>query len=148
MDEPTDDRSVGRFSRRFAHWFLVGGDRLLVALLMLLAIGVAFVVTATTGIATVTTPRRVMWYLNGTVNGLLTLVPITVGVNQIVLSPEFGSIQDLYDRRTDITEFRERVEEHTDADVVSPRASEFFQTVLSVIGSAADDIRTLAGADE
>lgn len=147
MDEPGNDQLVRRPWKGFAHWFLVGGDRLLVALVMLLAVGAAFVVIAMTGIATVTTPRRVMWYLNGTVNGLLTLVPITVGVNQIVLSHEFGSIQDLYNRRTDITEFRERVEEHTEADIVSPHASEFFQTVLSAISNAADDIRAQSGSN-
>lgn len=128
--------------RRVSHTgFLVGGDRLHVSFVMLLAIGAAFVLFGVTGIATVTTPRRVIWYLNGTVNGLLTLVPITVGVNQIILSHEFGSIQNLYDRRTDITEFRERVEERTETDVISPHASEFFQTVLSAIASAADDIQ-------
>lgn len=141
MDEPIDDSLDRRPAKGFAHWFLVGGDRVLVALVMLLAIGAVFVGVAMTGIATVTTPRRVMWYLNGTVNGLLTLVPITVGVNQIVLSHEFGSIQALYDRRTDITEFRERIEEHTDADVVSPHASELFQTILSAISNAAGDLR-------
>lgn len=80
---------------------------------MLVTVGVAFLMAGFTGIASVTMSGRIMWHLNDTVNGLLTLIPITVGVNQIVLSHEFGSIQDLYDRRTDITEFRERVDERT-----------------------------------
>lgn len=134
---PSDRKPITRIS----HWLLVSGDRLLVALLMLVAIGVAFLVAGFTGIASVTMASRVMWYLNGTVNGLLTLIPITVGVNQIVLSHEFGSIQDLYERRTDITEFRERVEERTQAEVVSPHASDFFQTLLSSISEIAEAIR-------
>lgn len=143
MDDPTTPRSNAGPSARFAHWFLVGGSRIAVSMVVLLAVGTAFLVAGFTGLATVTTPRRVMWYLNGTVNGLLTLVPITVGVNQIVLSHEFGSIQDLYDRRTDITEFRERVEEHTGVEVVSPHASEFFVTVLGAITEAAEDLQDL-----
>lgn len=69
-------------------------------------------------------------------------------MNQIVLSHELGSIQNLYDRRTDITEFRERVEGHTDTDAVSPHASEFFQTVLSAISSTASDIRVQPGSND
>lgn len=87
---------------RFVRWFLVTGNRLLVSLVILFGIGVVFFVVAILEIATVTTSSRVMWYLNGTVNGLLTLIPITVGVNQILLSREFGSIQDLYGRHTSL----------------------------------------------
>lgn len=36
-----------------------------------------------------------MWYLNGTINGLLTLIPIVVGINRIVLSQELGSLDEL-----------------------------------------------------
>lgn len=127
--EPGGDRSAGRLAR----WVLLTGNRLLVSLVILAGIGVAVFGVGVLGIATVATPSVLMWYLNGTVNGLLTLVPITVGVNQIVLSHEFGSIEDLYDRRTDITDFRERVEECTEPAVVPPHASPFFGTLLAEI---------------
>ncbi|WP_306052431.1 hypothetical protein [Natronococcus wangiae] len=130
---PTGRSPVAGFTR----WFLLRGNRLLVSLAVLLGIGAVFFVVGVLGIATVTTPSRVMWYLNGAVNGLLTLVPISVGVNQIILSHEFGSIQDLYERRTDITSFRERVEERTDTAVSSPYASTFFETLLSSVSDAA-----------
>ena len=124
-----------------ARWFLVAGDRRLVSLVVLIGVGVTFFLVGILGIATVTTPPRVMWYLNGTVNGLLTLVPIAVGVNQIVLSHEFGSIEDLYKRRDDITDFRERVEARTDVSVSSPYASTFFGTLLSAISDAGRAVR-------
>ncbi len=130
-------RSVDALER----WFLLSGNRLLVSLVVLLGIGLAFVATAALGLATVTRPSRMMWYLNGTVNGLLTLVPIAVGVNQIVLSHEFGSIQDLYQRRTDVTEFRERVERHTDAPVTSSHASDLFATLLAAVSETAAELR-------
>lgn len=136
MDDRTRGRDPPGPAARVTRWVLLTGNRLVVAAAMLLGIGVAFLVAGFLDIATVTTAERVMWYLNGTVNGLLTLVPITVGVNQIVLSHEFGSIQDLYDRRTDITEFRERVEDHTGATVTSTRPSAFFGTLLSAIGDS------------
>lgn len=126
---------------RLTRWFLLTGNRLVISLVILLGIGAAFVVVGVLEIATVTRATRVMWYLNGTVNGLLTLVPITVGVNQIVLSHEFGSIQDLYDRRTSLTEFRERVEEQTGTAVSSPHAHAFFGTLLSSISDTAAAVR-------
>lgn len=141
MNKYSDKRANRDLATRIGHWLLITGDRLLVALLMLVIVGVAFLVAGYTGIASVTMSGRVMWYLNGTVNGLLTLIPITVGVNQIVLSHEFGSIQDLYDRRTDITEFRERVEERTQTEAVSPHASDFFRTLLQAISEVSEDVR-------
>ncbi|RBI63203.1 hypothetical protein DMJ13_01255 [halophilic archaeon] len=128
-------------------WFLLTGNRLLVSLVMLLGIAGLFVVSGAFGLATVTTPNRVMWYLNGTVNGLLTLVPISVGVNQIVLSHEFGSIQDLYQRRTDVTQFRKRVERQTGTTVSSPHASAFFDALLAAVVDTAEDLRRTTGLD-
>lgn len=145
MGEPHSESAVRRSTSELTRWFLLTGNRLLVSLVLLLGIGVAFVVVGLLGIATVTSASRVMWYLNGTVNGLLTLIPIAVGVNQIVLAHEFGSIQNLYERRTDITRFRERVEEQTGITVSSPHAAPFFGTLLSSISEAADGLRGDSG---
>ncbi|WP_247000130.1 hypothetical protein [Halosolutus gelatinilyticus] len=141
MRETTVDSADRSPAEGLGRWFLLTGNRLLVSLVMLLGIGAVFFAVGVLGIATVTTPTRVMWYLNGTVNGLLTLIPISVGVNQIVLSHEFGSIQDLYERRRDITEFRERVEERTDTAVSSPYATPFFGTLLSAISDTARSLQ-------
>ena len=141
MDETPGEASTRHPTTRLTRWFLLTGNRLLVSLVMLFGIGAAFSVVSILEIATVTAPSRVMWYLNGTVNGLLTLIPIAVGVNQIVLSHEFGSIQDLYERRVDITDFRERVEERTDTTVSSPHASTFFGTLLSSVADAGRALR-------
>ncbi|SEV87339.1 hypothetical protein [Natrinema salifodinae] len=141
MDATTVESGGRHPPAGLTRWFLLTGNRLLVTLIILLGIGAAFGVVGLFGLATVTTPSRVMWYLNGTVNGLLTLVPIAVGVNQIVLSHEFGSIQDLYQRRTDVTDFRERVEDRTDTAVNSPCASVFFGTLLSSVSDTADALR-------
>lgn len=142
MNETTAE-SAGRHPiTGFTRWFLLTGNRLSVSLVILIGIGAAFVILGGSGLATVTTPSRVMWYLNGTINGLLTLVPISVGVNQIVLSHEFGSIEDLYERRTDVTDFRERVEDRTNTPVTSPHASTFFGTLLSSVANDANSLRS------
>lgn len=141
MEDSIGESATPKSIEGFVGWFLLTGNRFLVSIVLLLVTGVAFFLVGILGVATVTKASRVMWYLNGTVNGLLTLIPISVGVNQIVLSHEFGSIQSLYERRTDITEFRERVEEQTDTTVISPHASAFFSTLLSSIADAGRDLQ-------
>ncbi len=89
MDKTTVE-SAGRPLTGFVRWFLLTGNRILVSIVILFGIGTAFVVVGGLELATVTTPSRNMWHLNGTVNGLLTLIPISVGVNQIVLSHDSG----------------------------------------------------------
>jgi cadmium resistance protein CadD (predicted permease) len=66
-----------------------------------------------------------MWYLNSTINGLLTLIPITVGINQIILSQELNSISEFYERFDNTVTFRRQVEDLTGTTVSSPQASEF-----------------------
>jgi hypothetical protein len=141
MNDANGEPDRRRLAVEMKQWFLLTGNRLIVAAVMLAGIAGSFFAAGLLGLATVTTPNRVMWFLNGTVNGLLTLVPIAVGVNQIVLSQEFGSIKNLYDRRRDISGFRKRVERRTGATVSSPRASAFFRTFLSAVSETAASFR-------
>ena len=90
----------------------------------------AFVLASALGLISATKPSKLMWLLNGIVNGLLTLVPIAVGVNQIVLSHELDSIQNLYDRRNDLQSFRQKIEDRSDTTVSAPQASTFFDDLL------------------
>lgn len=144
MTERTAESVRQRTAYRLTRWVLLTGNRLLVSLVALLGMGVLFVISGLFGLATVTTPTRVMWYLNGTVNGLLTLIPIAVGVNQIILSHEFGSIRDLYQRREDVTEYRERIGQRTGRTLSSAHASTFFGTLL---GTVSDTARSLQQRD-
>lgn len=133
VGEPAHRGATGGVAR----WLLLTGNRLAVSAVLLVGFAGPFVAVGLVGLATVTAPTRVLWFLNGTVNGLLTLVPIAVGVNQIVLSHEFGSIGDLYDRRTDVSEFRRRVESRTGVGTTSPRASAFFEALLAAVSETA-----------
>lgn len=122
------------------HWLLLSGNRLAVAGIGLVGIDGLFFAAGILGLLTMTTPNRMMWFLNGTVNGLLTLVPIAVGVNQIVLSHEFGSIDSLYERRKDVTQFRKRVEGQTGEEVSSPRAASLFRLLFKSVSDTAASV--------
>lgn len=141
MNETTSARDDSRSAGGVKRWFLLTGNRLVVSVLLLLGIGGLLAGAGLLGVATVTKPSRVLWFLNGTINGLLTLVPISVGVNQIVLSHEFGSVEDLYERRRDITKFRKRVERHTNATTNSPHAATFFSILLATVAETARSVR-------
>lgn len=121
-------------------WFLLTGNRLAVTVVLLVGFAGPLFAAGALGLVRLTTASRTLWFLNGTVNGLLTLIPISVGVNQIVLSHEFGSIGSLYERRKDLTQFREQVERQTNTPVSSPRPSAFFQTLLRAVSDTAASV--------
>lgn len=141
MDDAGAERPKRSRRDRATRWLLLSGDRLAVSALILAGVFAAFVLASALGLVAATKPAKLMWLLNGIVNGLLTLVPIAVGVNQIVLSHELDSIQSLYDRRNDLLSFRRKVENRTETTVSSPRASAFFGDLLAGLTDAARTFR-------
>ncbi|HET7325037.1 MAG TPA: hypothetical protein VFJ06_11965 [Halococcus sp.] len=124
---------------RFVWWFVYGGDRLAV---MASLLGVAFVIYFLLGSLNIffLPGNRLMWLLNGLVNGLLSLVTIVLAVNQLVLSEQFGSVGDLYDRLEQILDFREIVGEMTGTDVTPVQPGEFFAGLLTALGERAAEL--------
>lgn len=123
-DDEIGDPSADPVRPRYVQWALLVGDRTTVAVGIA---GVTFLAVALLAFLGVVGLRssRMMWYLNGTINGLLTLIPIAVGINQIILSQELDPISDFYERLDDTVEFRWQVEDRTGTEVSSPQASAF-----------------------
>lgn len=67
---------------RSIRWFQLTGNRFAVSVVLLVGFVGPFFVAAVLDTVNLT-PDQLMGYLNGAVNGLLTLVPISVGANQI-----------------------------------------------------------------
>lgn len=129
-DSPTSDR--------LTRWLLLGGNRLAVSGVLVAMMFVTFLVFGLAGIVTFSKPDRMLWFLNGTINGLLTLIPIAVGINQIVLSQELGSLENLYSRVENTLDFRQRVEKTTGVNVSSPQSAEFFHDIFAALNDRAD----------
>jgi hypothetical protein len=125
---------------RFVYWFVYGGDRVSVTAGLL---GAAFIVYFVLGALNIffLPKNRLMWLLNGLVNGLLSLVTIVLTVNQLVLSQQFGSVGELYDRLEQLIEFRERVEGKTAATVAPAEPSEFFAGLLAALDDRAQALQ-------
>ena len=125
---------------RFVYWFVYGGDRVAVTAGLL---GAAFIIYFVLGALNIffLPNSRLMWLLNGLVNGLLSLVTIILAVNQLVLSQQFGSVGELYDRLEQLIEFRERVEGKTTATVAPAEPSEFFVGLLTALDNRAQALQ-------
>ncbi|WP_101295379.1 hypothetical protein [Halegenticoccus soli] len=117
---------------RIARWALLDGDRMEVSAALVAGIFGAFVSLAVAGLIGVSA-SRMMWFLNGTINGLLTLIPITIGINQIILSQELNPLGTFSDRFEQTVTFRERVEAVTDTTVSPSQASEFCSDLFAAL---------------
>jgi hypothetical protein len=125
---------------RLVYWFVYGGDRVAVTAVLLGAAFIIYFVLGTLNIFFLPS-SRLMWLLNGLVNGLLSLVTIILAVNQLVLSQQFGSVGELYDRLEELIEFRERVEGKTTATVAPAKPSEFFAGLLTALNDRAQALQ-------
>lgn len=126
---------------RIVRWLLLSGNRLTVTAVLSLVIFRVVFVLGVAHIVMVTIPGRMMWYLNGTINGLLTLILIAIGINQVVLSQELDSLDTLYDRTTGTVEFRRRVADDAGDTVSSPQAAEFFQDLATALNEEATGLQ-------
>lgn len=147
MSDSEDISPVDSATDRLLRWLLLSGDRLAVAAILSSGIFVVFLVFGVAGLITTSTPNRAMWFLNGTINGLLTLIPIAVGINQIVLSQELGSLEDLYARTAGTSDFRQQVADTAGIDVSSPQAAEFFHDLATAINDRATDLQEACDED-
>lgn len=122
---------------RLTRWLLLDGNRLAVSGVLVAVMFLTFLVFGLAGIVTISKPNRMLWFLNGTINGLLTLIPIAVGINQIVLTQELGSMNNLYSRVENTLSFRQQVEETTEVDVSSPQSAAFFREIFLALNDRA-----------
>lgn len=128
-------------------WVLLRGGRLSVAVAILGAISLAvlaglFVFVPSLG------SERTVWVFNGLVNGLLSLITIILTINQLILSRQFGSPEDLYERFEARIEFRERIEREIDSILVPPQPEDFVQTLFRALRGVAHELRLLDVDDE
>ncbi|WP_226040559.1 hypothetical protein [Natrinema sp. DC36] len=63
-----------------------------------------------------------------------------LGLNQIVLSQELGSLDDLYDRTKGTFDVHQQIGDTTNVSVSSPQASEFFLQLSNAINNRAVEL--------
>ncbi len=86
---------------------------------------------------------RMRWLFNGLVNGLLSLVTIILTINQLILSRQFGSPEDLYDRLEKRIQFRKQVEDRTDSVIAPSLPGEFANHLFQALRGSTVELQNV-----
>lgn len=86
---------------------------------------------------------RMRWLFNGLVNGLLSLVTIILTINQLILSRQFGSPEDLYERLEKRIQFRKEVEDSTGSVIASSLPGEFTNHLFQALRGSAVELQNV-----
>lgn len=121
-------------------WFVYGGSRNVVAGVLLVAVFGVYFLLGSFGLFALTRGTPMMWLFNGLVDGLLTVVTLVLAISQIVLSQQFDSVGDLYDRLEQMIDFRELVEETTESDVTPIVPADFLSLLFSTLSNRAETL--------
>lgn len=92
-------------------WFVLLGDRLLLAGLLTFIFALGVVALIVSGTISVRSTTNLVYLFQGLAGGNFTLLTIVLSINQLVLSREFGSPGDLEDRIDDASAFRNHTRE-------------------------------------
>ena len=115
-------------------WLLIDGNRFVVAGLLALLTFVVIYGLSRLGLIGLGTKSNVRTLLSsGIASGMLTLITVTLSINQLLLSRVFGSINELSDRLEGTNEFRERIAEITDEHSTPNHPAAFLALIMRAI---------------
>lgn len=129
---------------RLLEWLVITGNRWHVTLLLAggffgltMAVGLYGPVPSSRFIGTGVSPSSALIEL---LKAIISIVTIILSVNQLVLSPKFGSVSDQREALDDSMELREHAERVIDARVSPLSPAAFLHDVLDAIAERADDL--------
>jgi hypothetical protein len=118
-DETPDE--LRRWRREdLRRWFLLSGSRNRVAAVVVLGFLAAITALRLAGVIAVTNPDSVTRSLSNFIGGNITLVTIVISINQLIISREFGTPDEVRERVSEMIDYQEEVESHALGDEVSP----------------------------
>lgn len=124
---------MAKFRRGVTRWVLVGGSRHGVAALLLIGTFLSFVWLGDAGVIGVEDPAAVRGVAGGFIPGLIAFLSIVLGINQLVLSQEFGSAAEIRRRIDGVRKYRHDVEEMAGAGPSPVLPTEFITFVARTI---------------
>jgi hypothetical protein len=140
-------RHVDGIGDRAMHWFVLVGNRIAVAAVLVAAV-VVFFFTLTRAGALAIGPgsAAASAFASGLISGTVTLVTIALSINQLILSRVFGSPNELFDQLSGTRDLRRRIREHAGEPSVPNDPAEFLNLVAETLteratrlGSASED---------
>lgn len=145
--------------RRLLHWFLLDGNRLVIAGVLLAGTFVLLLGLGHLRVIDLQNVEAVRGVATAFIPGLIAFLSIVLGINQLVLSQEFGSVGEIRDRVEDVRQYRHDVEEMAGARpspvfpvefllfvvrTIQTEATELAESVQSETNPAAEPVRTYA----
>ena len=145
VEVSTSSQGPGEFFHSSVdRWFLLKGNRWIVAGLFLVVVFVAFFLLGWSGVIEVTAGGPSTALLSAFIAGNLTLVPIAITINQLVLSREFGKPHDLRERDEGVIQLREDLKEIAGISFIRPTPEAFLRELIVAI----EGTMTAAGDEE
>jgi len=147
------------FRRNVLYWFLLDGNRLTVAGLLLVGTFSVLLGFGELGVIDLQDGQAVRGVASAFIPGLIAFLSIVLGINQLVLSQEFGSAGEIRDRIGDVRQYRYDVEDIAEtgpspvfpvgflsfvAQTIQIGATQLKESVQSETNPAAEAIRTYA----
>ena len=118
--EETPDE-LRRWRRRdLRRWFLLSGNRNRVAAVVVVAFLAAITALRLADVVAVTNPDSVTRSLSNFIGGNITLITIVISINQLIISREFGTPDEVRERVDEMLDYQKDVEAHALGDAVSP----------------------------
>lgn len=123
--------------RRVTQWILLDGNRHVVSGLFTVGSFLVLASLGFTGIIRLSDQAAVRGIAGGFIPGLIAFLSIVLGINQLVLSQEFGSAGEVRNRITQVREYRRDVEETADAGPSPVLPTGFLSFVIRTIEAEA-----------
>ncbi|MDS0259725.1 hypothetical protein NDI56_10005 [Haloarcula sp. S1CR25-12] len=136
----------GGVADRALHWFVLGGNRLAVALLLVAGVVALLYVAARVGLLAVG-PQSIAAtaFASGFISGTVTLVTIALSINQLILSRVFGSPSGLSQKLQGTRDLRERVRTHAGEPAVPNDPAAFLGLVAATLSERANRLHAACG---
>lgn len=127
-----------------AQWVLLDGDRHLVAAVMLAGLVVILGGVLASGVGAVTNTNSLTRLFAALVGGNLTLVTVAISINQLILSKEFATPDELHDHIRDVVELRREIEEIAGVDVSPVGIGEFLDFLVEQVREHGEQLQSMA----
>lgn len=137
------ERGLGRLRSEPYEWFVLVGNRLVLAGLLTSAFAFSVLALMAADVVDVRNATEMLYVFQVLVGGNLTLLTIVLSINQLVLSREFKTPGELQEQIRNVIAYRDDVEETTDRDAVPVTPSGFLFVLLAETQDTAERLDEL-----
>ncbi|MFW5919205.1 MAG: hypothetical protein ACOCSF_03285 [Halanaeroarchaeum sp.] len=140
-------RSTDGVRERAVHWLLLGGNRTAVSAVLAGAFLAFFFLSTQLGVLAIGPgSAAASAFASGLIAGTVTLVTISLSINQLILSRVFAPPNELFDRLRGTRDLRSRIREHADEPAVPNDPAAFLDLAARTLTEHANRLGSAAEA--